>query len=87
MRSWRYKQRRAHDAVTAHDYGWSIYGGSYDMQQHHMDLFYQIKHNYWWDSVCRYAYCFTNPLDAINKVYSNMKNIKVRRSIKYEMRK
>jgi hypothetical protein len=86
MRSWRYKQRRAHDAVTAHNYGWNIYGGSYAMQQNHMDLFYQIKHYDWWSSVHRWMYRFVTDYDAKNYVYSNMELCKIRRGYRYDMK-
>ena len=57
MRSWRYKQRRAHDAVTAHNYGESLYGGWYPMQSDHdfHETFYSLKNDEWWQTIYRKA--------------------------------
>lgn len=89
MRSSRYKRRSAHIPVAMHHYGWTIGNGWYPMQNEHYlgELFYSLKNDELWQTIYRKAWQFTNDYDKENYIFSNMKYVRIRRSIKYEMRK
>ena len=89
MRSQRYKYVRhcATDCLHAHKAGWHVWS-CYPMQkiddhQWHGDMLYKIKHYYWWTTIHRWDWRFTN--NKQNFTISNMEYTKWRKGPKYEM--
>lgn len=87
MRSYRYKRHRAHDGITAHCVGGEHYwGGWYPIRFSKMrHEYYKAKHYYWWSTVHRWDWRFTNDCDRENFVVSNMEYTKWRCADPYEM--
>ena len=91
MRGYRYKFQRhcATDCLHFHKAGWHTgyyyYMQSKDDHQWRGDMPYKMRNYYWWTTVHRWDWRFTDNIDKEDFVFSNMKYTKWRKGPVYEM--